>query len=83
MRGLDIMETMFDTYMIISMLLIIISVVSIYIILCRLRYREKVIIQREKQLDKDELWLGNKLQDIEKREDRLNQRIKEYNFLTE
>lgn len=77
------METMFDTYMIISMLLIIISVVSIYIILCRLRYREKVIIQREKQLDKDELWLGNKLQDIEKREDRLNQRIKEYNFLTE
>ena len=54
------METMFDTYMIISMLLIIISVVSIYIILCRLRYREKVIIQREKQLDKEELWLGNK-----------------------
>lgn len=76
------MKSVFNLYMVMSLFLILISVISVYIILCRLRYREKVIIQREKELDKDEIWLERKLQDIEKREDRLNRRIKEYRFLT-
>lgn len=73
----------FNAYMLVSVMLILISVVSIYIILCRLRYRERLIIQREKELDKDEIWLERKLQDIERREDRLNRRIKEHRYLTE
>ena len=68
--------------MVISLMLILISVISIYIITCRLRYRERLILQREKELDKDEKWLARKLQDIERREDRLNKRIREINILT-
>lgn len=73
----------FNAYMLVSVVLILISVVSIYIILCRLRYRERVIIQRERELDKDEIWLENRLKDIERREDRLNKRIKENRYLTQ
>lgn len=83
MRELNTMSNVFNLCMIVSLMLILLSVISVYIILCRLRYREKVIIQREKELDKDERWLERKLQDIEKREDRLNHRIKEYRFLTD
>lgn len=83
MRELNIMKTMFDIYMIISVLLVLVSVVSVYMIICRLRYREGVIMQRERELYKDELWLEHRLKDIEKREDRLNRRVKEYRFLTD
>lgn len=76
------MKSIFDLCMVISLMLILISVISIYIITCRLRYRERLILQREKELDKDEKWLARKLQDIERREDRLNKRIREINILT-
>lgn len=76
------MKSIFDLCMVISLMLILISVISIYIITCRLRYRERLILQREKELDKDERWLARKLQDIERREDRLNKRIREINILT-